>query len=87
MMMDFTRAQSNGAAPQMPLRTLTTKQRAIVEAVDAFERAAGEPCSASFLARRLRVHTSTIQGHLSALHRKGWLQTPNSPVSLRRRDR
>lgn len=81
--MDFTRAAASGDPP--PLHTLPTKQRAIIETADAFERAAGEPCSASFLARRLRVHPSTIQEHLSALHRKGWLLTPNSPVSLRRK--
>jgi DNA-binding MarR family transcriptional regulator len=62
---------------------LTTKQRAVLEAIDAYQRATGEPCSASLLARRLRVHHSTIQGHLSALYRKGWLLTPNAPASLR----
>jgi DNA-binding IclR family transcriptional regulator len=83
-MMDFTRAPAN-RDPQVPIHALTTKQRALVEAVDAFERVTGEPCSASALARRLRLHHSTVQEHLSALHRKGWLQTPNSPVSLRRK--
>jgi Mn-dependent DtxR family transcriptional regulator len=63
--------------------TLTTKQRAVLEVIGAYQRATGEPCSASLLARRLRVHHSTIQGHLSALHRKGWLLTPNAPASLR----
>lgn len=65
-----------------PLQTLTTKQRALVEAIDAFERLTGEPCSASYLARRMNVHHSTVQKHLFLLFRKGWLRTPNAPVSL-----
>lgn len=67
------------------LHELPTKQRAIVEAIEAFERVTGEPCSIRLLARRLRVHHSTIQEQLSALHRKGWLSSPNSPLSLRRK--
>lgn len=68
----------------VPLHTLTTQQRKIVEAIDGFTRATGEACSANWLARRFTLHHSTVQEHLSALHRKGWLKTPNAPASLRR---
>ncbi len=70
--------------PPVPLHTLTTQQRKIVEAIDAFNRVTGEACSANWLARRFTLHHSTVQEHLSALHRKGWLKTPNAPASLRR---
>jgi DNA-binding IclR family transcriptional regulator len=80
---DDTRACCDDRRRPTSPRTLTTKQRAVLEVIDAYQRATGEPCSASLLARRLRVHHSTIQGHLSALHRKGWLLTPNAPASLR----
>lgn len=66
------------------IRLLTTKQRVILEAVEAFQRATGEACPVSLVARRLRVHHSTIQEHLTALYRKGWLRTPNAPIILRR---
>jgi DNA-binding IclR family transcriptional regulator len=70
-------------APIDSLHTLTTRQRAIVTVIDDYTRVTGEPCPASYLARRLRLHHSSIQEHLSALHRKGWLRTPNSPIRLR----
>lgn len=82
--MDFTR-ELRGEPPESPLNTLTTRQRAVVEAIDAFEQATGEPCSASYLARRFSLHHTTVREHLTALYRRGWLRTPNSPVALRRR--
>lgn len=81
--MDFTRAESRGGEPP-PLHALPTKQRAIVEAVDRYERATGESCSSRYLARRFALDPKTIRGHLFALHRKGWLRSAGSPVSLRR---
>jgi transcriptional regulator GlxA family with amidase domain len=86
-MMDFTRAGSDGGERREPppLHTLTTKQRALVEAVDAYERATGEPCTSHYLARRFRVDPTTIRSHFFALYRKGWLRAPNSPASLRRK--
>lgn len=81
--MDFTRAAGGDPAP-MPLHALTTRQRHVLELIDRFEQATGEPCSASYLARRFALDTKTVRGHLSALHRKGWLRTESSPASLRR---
>jgi DNA-binding MarR family transcriptional regulator len=85
---DFTRSADGGSNDgDAPLHLLSTKQRAIVEAIDRYEGATGEPCSASYLARRFSIDWTTVRGHLTALHRKGWLKTANSPVSLRRRPR
>lgn len=67
-----------------PLHTLTTKQRRLLEVVDAYALATGESCSVSYLARRLNVHHSTVQKHLTVLFHKGWLRTPNAPAALLR---
>ena len=76
----------HGLVPDsVPLHLLTTRQRMIVEAIDSFARVTLEPCSASYLARRLRLNRSTITEHFVALHRKGWLKSPGSPASLTRR--
>ena len=65
------------------LSALTTRQRAVFETIDRYYDSTGEPCSASYLSRRLRVHRSTITEHLVALHRKGWLRSPHSPATPR----
>lgn len=84
-MMDLTRAASGGGdPPPSPLHELTTKQRAVLEAIDRYEQATGEPCSRHYLARRFAVDPTTLRGHLAALHRKGWLRSSHSPASLRR---
>ena len=62
--------------------TLTDRQRAIVVMIRRYFRATGEACPASFIARRLGLHHSTVQEHLSALHRKGILRGPNPPAML-----
>lgn len=74
------RAEGTPAPP--PLHALTTQQRRIVEAIDEYHRATTEPCPPSYLARRLRLHHSTMQEHLVALHRKGWLRAPTGPAML-----
>ena len=68
----------------MPLNSLTTRQRVLVEAIDQYERGTGEACPATWLARRFRLHRTTVKEHLEVLHRRGWLLTPNAPVRLRR---
>jgi DNA-binding IclR family transcriptional regulator len=73
----------NAAGASIDLRTLTTRQRVIVMAIDDYTRVTGEPCPASYIARRLRLHHSSVQEHLLALHRKGWLRSPHSPTKLR----
>jgi DNA-binding IclR family transcriptional regulator len=65
-----------------PLHGLTTQQRRMLEAIDQYWRATGEPCPGRILARRCNLHHSTIQKHLTALHRKGWLRTASAPAYL-----
>lgn len=59
---------------------LTARQRDVLRVIEGYCQVTGEPCSARYMARRLSVHHSTIQQHLAALHRKGWLRTPNAPA-------
>lgn len=66
-----------------PLNMLTTTQRRVLERIDAYERATGEACSASLMARWLSLHHSTVQEHFAALHRKGWLVSAQGPAKLR----
>jgi DNA-binding MarR family transcriptional regulator len=66
-----------------PLNALTTKQRRILEEIDRYEQANGEPCSGRYLARRFNVHHATVQEHLERLYHRGWLTSPNSPSALR----
>lgn len=60
--------------------TLTGRQRAILEHVRLYWRSHGEPCPSTLLARRFMLHHSTVQEHLAALYRKGFLRTPNAPA-------
>lgn len=80
----FTRA-AGGEHQPVPIEQLSTRQRMIIERIDAFERVAGEVCSISQLARSLRLSRSTMKEHLEALHRKGWLRSPHSPLIVIRR--
>lgn len=83
-MMDFTRASSSSDPPPVPLHTLTTRQRVVLEVIDHYQRETGEPCSGRYLSRRLALNHTTVRGYLSALHRKGWLRSASSPAVLRR---
>jgi transposase len=65
-------------------RPLTTRQQDVLTAITRYNRVTGEPCPASYLARRFEVHHSTVQDCISALHQKGWLLGPNSPARARR---
>jgi DNA-binding IclR family transcriptional regulator len=85
--MDFVRADEAPDPPLTPLHLLPTQQRRIIEAIDLIEQATGEPCSVPLLARRFRLHHSTVQDHVFALHRKGWLKSRHAPLSLRQRPR
>jgi DNA-binding IscR family transcriptional regulator len=65
-----------------PLHALTTQQRRVIDAVEQYARATHEPCPARYVARRLRLHHSTVQDHFTALHRKGLLQSSTGPAVL-----
>ena len=71
-------------AAAAPLHELTTKQRSMLVVIDQYSRATGEACPGSYLARRMNLHHSTVQKHLTVLHRKGWLRSANTPVMLAR---
>jgi len=68
----------------VPLHRLTTVQRTIVTTINDYQRVTNEPCPASYIARRLGRHHSTIHEHLMALYRHGWLRTPNAPATITR---
>jgi Mn-dependent DtxR family transcriptional regulator len=59
---------------------LTDRQRDIITTIDRYYAVTGEPCPATYIGRRLRLHHSTVQDHLERLHRKGWLRAPNAPA-------
>ena len=61
-------------------RPLTARQSAILDAICRYYETTQEPCPASYLARRMSLHHSTIQEHLARLNRKGWLRAPNAPA-------
>ena len=62
---------------------LTARQKDIMVEVANYYIATGEPAPIRYLARRMDVHHSTIQDHLRALNRKGWLATAGPAVPLR----
>lgn len=64
----------------VPHNQLTLRQQKVLALVTEFYRVTGEPCTASYVSRRLSLHHSTIQCHLSALYRKGWLRSPGGPA-------
>lgn len=66
-----------------PLRALTFKQRRLLEAIAQYCDVTGEACPGNYLARRAGVHHSTVREHLEALYRRGWLNSPNAPATLR----
>lgn len=83
------RADDQAPAPPdgaVPLHHLTTRQRAVLTLIDQYEQGTGEPCPASWLARRLSIDRSTVMDHVRALYGKGWLRTPNAPASVRLAD-
>jgi SOS-response transcriptional repressor LexA len=55
---------------------LTKRQRAILSYITAVHRAQGRAPSARVIAWRFHVSLQTVQDHLQALYRKGWLRTP-----------
>ena len=68
-----------------PMDRLTDRQETVLRAVERYYEVTGEPCPIRYLARRLSRHHSTIQSHLEALERKGWLATRGPAVPIRHR--
>lgn len=63
--------------------TLPLRQRQVLTAIVDYSTVVGEQPTVRGLARRLHVHHSTIQEHLEALARKGWLRSSGSLVCTR----
>ncbi len=63
---------------------LTQKQAEVLSEITRYHDATGEPCRASYLARRLDMSRECVRGHVAALARKGWLRSTGSPFRLRR---
>lgn len=63
--------------------SLPERQRAVLNLVRRYFLATGEACPASYIARKLDLHHSTVQEHLNVLYHKGLLLTPNAPARPR----
>jgi hypothetical protein len=71
---------------RVPEYGLSIRQRQLLTAVEGYVRETREACPISYLARRFSMHHSSVQAHIYALHRKGYLATPNSPCRPRREE-
>ena len=64
------------------IQPLSRRQWAVLRVILDVANTTGEAPSVRLIARSLSMHHSTVQDHLEALHRKGWLCTP-SPDGMR----
>ena len=64
--------------------SLNEKQAAVLSEIARYHEVTGEPCRASYLARRLSLSREAVRVHAAALWRKGWLCSQDSPSRLRR---
>lgn len=55
---------------------VTDRQRAVLSLLERYRREGSEVPTLSYLARFFRIHHSTMQEHLSELHRKRYLRAP-----------
>jgi Mn-dependent DtxR family transcriptional regulator len=67
---------------EIRVEPLAERQRAVMRVIATYHEATEEYPSARYIARRLGVHLSTVQEHLVALTRKGWLRAPQ-PYAVR----
>jgi len=59
------------------IQPLADGQRRVLRVIQQFQDATGEVPTASYVARRLNLHHATVQQHLQACYRKGWLRSPS----------
>jgi len=64
-------------------RALSAQQTAVLAEISRYVEAAGEPCRASHIARRLKISRETVRTHVAALVEKGWLRSKRSPYRPR----
>lgn len=70
------------AALERRVAPLTKRQRQVLGIIARYTRAANEPPSVLYIARRLQLSRAAVREHIEALHRKGWLLSP-APGGLR----
>jgi len=68
------------------MKDLTARQREILEVVTKYESDTGARCRFTYLADRLAISVEGVRNHISALHRKGWLESSRSPIQRRTRE-
>lgn len=59
---------------------LTPRQAEVLDHVSRYYALTGEPASASYVARRVRVSHVAIRRHFAILHAKGYLRSSASPT-------
>lgn len=57
---------------------LTAKQREVLRLIARHHAEQGRPPSLRLVAGKLGLHFTTVQEHLLAIYRKGWLTTPTT---------
>jgi len=57
---------------------LTARQRTILSYIAAVQKVQGRPPSARMVAWRFGLTHKTVQEHLQALYRRGWLRAPTT---------
>ena len=67
---------------EIRVEPLAERQRAVMRVIATYHEATTEYPSARYVARRLGVSLATVQEHLRALCRKGWLKVP-APYAVR----
>lgn len=65
--------------PRTVAGPLSDTQRVVLSEIARYYMATGEPCSVSYLARKLGRSRTAVQGHVDALYRKGCLSAPAAP--------
>jgi DNA-binding MarR family transcriptional regulator len=67
----------------MDRQALTDRQAKVLAEIARYIEATGEPCRASYLARRLGMTRMGVMSHAFALWRKGLIRSKCSPFRLR----
>ena len=68
------------------MKDLTERQREVLDVAIQVEEKTGKPCTFEHLARKLAISPVGVRHHVEALHRKGWVERPQSPLLRRHRD-
>src|SRR5262245_33280965 len=66
--MMFERAGAGETQSTVPIEELSTRQRRVLEVIQAYDAATeGQPCPSTVIARRMRLDATTVRKHLAAL--------------------